>query len=308
MFRHTHHPEFFPALEFFISVVDNGGFSAAALILNISKSAVSKRVSRLEDILGMSLLNRSTRQIALTDAGQRVYEEGVLLLKHVGSVVAGMSCLERQMQGVLKVAAPLSFGHIHLVNASAEFMRRYPDINVELLLGAAYDNIPLSSVDLAIRLGDLQDMACRSRLLMHSELTLCASPDYIQKNSSPQQPADLAEHNCLLYKGGPTGSFWHFRGPNGPEIIQPKGALVASSAQALELAALKGMGIALLPSYLLVDSIASGELVSILDSYLDFTIDVHAIYSGSVHTAPKVRSFIDFMLEYCADHCVLRRK
>ena len=167
-----------------------------------------------------------------------------------------------------------------------------------MLLGAQYEDLISHGIDVSIRIGELLDSNLIARRILQSKMIVCASPGYLKQHSTPKKPEDLTDYNCLLHQDSPTGNTWLFQGKDGDLSIDITGSFSASTSQTLEAAALAGVGIVMLPGYMMLEEIKQGLLVPLLDEYCKTTINIHALYSSTRHLAPKIRLFIDFLLEW----------
>ena len=195
-------------LESFVEVVSKGSFSQAARQLGISKSYVSKHISRLEDRLGARLLNRTTRQLTLTEAGQLFYDRCVMVLQELAQAERSVNQLQASPRGTLRMSVPVSFGVRFLSPLVATFRERYPELNVEVAFSDRLVNIIDEGFDLAVRIGKLSDSSLHARKLADTRNLLCASPGYIKEHGAPSHPSELRQHNCLRYAYQSTGNTW----------------------------------------------------------------------------------------------------
>lgn len=291
----------FSELEAFVAVVDEESFSEAARRLGVSKSYVSKRISALEERLGAVLLQRTTRQLQLTDVGATFYERCVRVLEELDEAECVVNALQTTPRGTLRVSAPVSFGVRYLSPLVAEFMRTYPDMSVELVCSDRTVNLIEEGFDMAVRIGELEDSTLRARKLAEVSRVVCASPEYIAAAGWPQRPEDLSDHNCLLYsyqRGGPSWSFEPARGGGGTSHVKVSGTLTANHGDVLLDAALRGVGVALLPEFFAREAIARGELIRLLPEWCNQGAGgVWAIYPEQRHLALKVRLFVDLLVE-----------
>ncbi len=285
------------AMEVFAEVVEAEGFSAAARSLGISKSAVSKQIGRLEDRLGVRLLNRTTRRLSLTEAGATFYEASRRVLDEAEAAETAVSNLAEAPHGLLKLNAPMSFGFLHLARAIPEFHARYPQIVVDAVMNDRFVDLIEEGYDLAIRIGGLRDSSLIARRLAPSRALLCASPDYLARRGEPRQPAELAEHDCLIYSNVDQRDLWRFQGPRGPLRVKVKGPFLANNGDALCSAALAGMGIALLPSFIVSPHLLSGRLVPVMCGFPLGEQGIYAVYPHHRNLSVKVRAFVDFLIE-----------
>ncbi len=281
----------------FVKVVDVGGFAAAARKLNISPSMVTTHVQALEERLGVRLLNRSTRRISLTEVGRAYYDRCLQILADVDEAENVAQALQSSPRGTLRLNASVAVPPF-LAPAIAEFTTLYPDVSISMTMTDRMVDLVEEGFDLAIRTFTNPDSSLIVRRIATYRLLVCGSPEYLAKRGTPCQPADLANHNCLVYSYAPNGSEWSFAGSDGPQTIAVAGNMFANSANALRLAAVHGQGLAILPSFLLVDEVKSGALVPVLSDFLQTQHPINAIYPHRHHLSAKVRSFLDLLVEH----------
>lgn len=279
----------------FSQVVESESFSKAAKQLGRSKAAVSKQVSRLEDRLGVRLLNRTTRRLSLTEAGAALHERAMRIAAEVEAAESAVTRLQREPRGTLRVSAPMSFGVLHLAPTLAAFMRRYPQIAVDLSLADRFVDLIDEGFDIAIRIGDLADTSLIARRLAPNHRLVCASPAYLAANVPPRAPADLSRHNCLCYSYLATDDEWRFIGPEGPVAVKVRGNLRANNGDALRAAMLDGLGIGLAPTFIVGDDVKAGRLTVLLAAYRSSETSVYAVWPHSRHLSAKVRVFVDHL-------------
>lgn len=290
------------AMETFAEVVEAEGFSAAARALGISKSAVSKQVSRLEDGLGVRLLNRTTRRLSLTEAGATFYEACRRVLDEAEAAERAVSDLSAAPRGLLKLNAPMSFGFLHLARAIPAFHERYPQITVDAVMNDRFVDLVQEGYDLALRIGDLRDSSLIARRVAPCHAVICASPDYLARRGRPERPEDLGGHDCLLYTNNQQPREWQLLGSGasqgGLQKVKVDGPLLANNGDVLCAAALGGMGIARLPSFIVGRHLRAGRLEAVLPGYPVPEQGIHAVYPHSRNLSVKVRVFVDFLAEY----------
>ncbi|MGD1879937.1 MAG: LysR family transcriptional regulator [Kiloniellaceae bacterium] len=286
------------AMEVFAEVVDAEGFSAAARNLGLSKSAVSKQVGRLEDRLGVRLLNRTTRRLSLTEAGATFYAACRRVLDEAETAERAVANLSEAPRGLLKLNAPMSFGFLHLGHAIPGFRDRYPQITLEAAMNDRFVDLVEEGYDVALRIGDLADSSLLARRLAPCRAVLCASPDYLDRHGRPRRPEDLAGHHCLLYANQANPREWTLRGPAGPRAVKVDGPLVANNGDVLCGAAVGGMGITRLPTFIVGDHLRAGRLEVVLPGFPPPEQGIHAVYPHSRNLSVKVRVFVDFLAEY----------
>ncbi|MGM0559591.1 MAG: LysR family transcriptional regulator [Pseudomonadota bacterium] len=291
--------DFLPSMAVFVNVVESGSFSAAARNLNLSKSAVSKTISRLEEGLGTRLLNRTTRKLSLTEAGRSYYEGCRRMLNEAEAANQAVHRLSDAPRGTLRVNLPMSFGTLQVAPLLPLFLQRFPEIDLD----AAFDDRPVDLVeegyDMAIRIGVLSDSSLIARRLAPNRRVLCAAPSYLEEQGAPQSPEALAAHSCLLYSYQASGDSWRLIGPDGERRIRVSGRLRLNNGEAIRAAAVAGLGIAYLPTFIAGTDLQAGRLVPILPDWMDDGLGaVHAVYPAGRHLSPKVRVFIDFLAEH----------
>ncbi|WP_119271721.1 LysR family transcriptional regulator [Taklimakanibacter deserti] len=283
------------AIRAFVSVAEEGGFSAAAQELGLSKSAASRQIAALEEALGAQLLKRSTRSVRLTDSGYAYLERCRALLADLEEADRAVAALHNEPTGLLKINAPMSFGVSHAAPAVAQFMARYPELQVALILNDRFVDPYDEGFDVTLRIGTLEDSSLAARKLAQIEMGLYASPAYIEKHGRPRGPDDLKSHAALHYGKPSAQSEWALRGVRSSVSIRYR--LCSNNGDALRVAALAGLGIALIPAFLVRDELQKGTLVALLDGFEPKPIDLYAIYPPTRFLAAKVRLFIDFLAE-----------
>lgn len=288
------------AMEIFVKVIKEGSFSAAARSMNMSKSAVSKYVSELEDRLGARLLNRTTRRLSVTDVGRVYFDRCQQILSDVLETETAISAETRRVSGLLRVAAPVTFSVKHLGAPLADFLSRHPDIEIDLNLNDRRADIVEEGFDVAVRIArQLTDSSLIAAKLATSRSVTCASPSYLDRHGTPDKPGDLVQHNCLRYSNiGPVQE-WYYYDEDGELItVRVSGTISANNGEVLREAALDGQGIFTGPSFLTGDAIKSGRLVPILRPYAYKEFGIFAVYPHNRHLSAKVRSFVDFLKTY----------
>ena len=286
-------------MQAFVATADAGSFSAAARQLGLSPTMVTKHVQFLEDRLGVRLLNRSTRRLALTEAGSAYRERCHQLLGEVEEAEASVSADRLEPRGVLRINTSIAFGIRHIAPILAEYVRRHPRVTIDLGLNNRFVDLLEEGWDIAVRIGQLADSALLARRLGPSRMALCAAPSYLAERGTPRFVADLASHNCLLYSPAATGvtNPWLFQGPYGETAVAVAGNLRASDAAALHVAALAGQGIIFEPTFIVGDDIAAGRLLSIPLDHAPLELPIHAVWGPGRRLSAKVRSFVDYLAE-----------
>ncbi|PVZ71635.1 LysR family transcriptional regulator [Pelagibaculum spongiae] len=285
------------ALAIFVSVVENNGFAAAARNLGVSKSSISKRVTQLEAHLGARLLNRSTRKLSLTEAGECYFAKAVNALAAAQEAEDSVSELQGKPKGCLKITTPMSFGRLYIAPLIAQFLQLYPDIEIDMVMEDSVADLVGGGYDLAIRGGVLPDSSLIARKIAPCHNMLLASADYLNKFGMPKTPADLYQHNCLHYVYFSGAREWTLIGESGPVKVQPTGNYQVNNSEALMTAILGGVGIGRLTTFTASEQIRSGELVRVLPEYSLPQQTMYAVLPERKHLPAKVRVFIDFILD-----------
>ncbi|MFO1072708.1 MAG: LysR family transcriptional regulator [Geminicoccaceae bacterium] len=283
----------------FVQVVEDGGFTAAARSLRVSPSAVSKLVARLEDRLGVRLLQRTTRRLSLTAEGRLFYERCRELLDEIAAAEELVSGSRLRPRGILRVGVSHGFGMRCLVPLVPLFAERYPEIVLELAFADRRVDLVAEGLDLAIRLGSVQDESLVARRLGEHGRIVCAAPAYLARHGTPRLPEDLLAHNCILFDQPEHLNQWPFRRPDGSiERVRVRGMARSDSGDALYQLLLNGFGIAWAADFLARDDLAAGRLVPLLEPFrVDLRTAVHAVYPQRRHLPAKVRTLIDFLVE-----------
>lgn len=284
-------------LRAFVKVVELGSFSEAGRALRLSRSAVSKYVGELEDELGVQLLHRTTRHVSPTENGQAYFERVLGILGDLDAADQAVTHLQATPRGLLRVNAPMSFGTLQLGPAIADFMALYPELRIQLALSDESVDPIQDGLDVTLRIAELESSSLIARRIMPIPRVVCAAPDYFQQRGAPLHPTDLRDHACLTYGYLSTGNQWKLTGDDGEHWIAPSWTLCVNNAEVLRDAALKGRGIALLPTFVAVEALRSGALRTCLDTYHAPPLALYAIYPPTRHLAVKVRLFIDFLVE-----------
>ncbi len=291
-------------MEAFVRVVDLGGFTDAARKMGLSKSAVSKHVASLEERLGARLLNRTTRRVSPTEIGLAYYDRAIRVLAEAEEADAMVSSMQDDPRGELRISAPFSFGIRALAPAVSDFLARYPEIAVHMVLDDRRVELVAEGFDLAIRIGDLPDSSLRARKLADANLHIVASAAYLAQHGEPRSVHDLADHNLLHYSNLSSGNYWRLPGPGGQERqVRAVGRLTVNNGDALRQAAVDGLGIAMLPDFIVADLIETGALTEILAEFRRPPMGIYAVYPDGRYPQPKLRAFIDHMVEALKASC-----
>lgn len=282
----------FGDLDVFARVVTSRSMSAAARELNLSPAVISKRIRRLEERLGVRLIQRTTRQLALTQAGQGFYERVVAILGSLEEAEAFVASGAAQARGLLRVSAPTSFGRLHIAPHLKRFLDAQPLVTVDLTLSDAFVDIVGEGIDLAVRIAELQDSSLVARRLAPNHRLLCATPDYLARCGTPQALDDLAHHTLIAHNADQ----WRLEGPGGPVAVRLGGPLRTNSSEVVREALLSGLGIALRSTWDVGPELKSGRLQQVLPGYSGGKrVAIHAVYPSRRHLEQKVRVFVEFL-------------
>jgi DNA-binding transcriptional LysR family regulator len=281
----------------FARVAEAKSFSEAARRLGLSKSMVSKEVARLERSLGARLVNRTTRKLSLTEAGVAFYAHCAKVVREAEEAELTVGRLHGEPRGVLKVTAPVAFGTLHVAPALPAFLARYPDVAIDLAIGDRMVDLAEEGYDLAVRIARDLPGSVVARRLAPINRVVCATPAYFARHGVPATPAQLADHNCLVYTHADRGSLWRFQAAGRDVVVPVRGNLTLNDDEALWQAALGGLGVALLPTFIVGKDLQAGRLRAVLARYVPSQRDLHAVYLPNRHLPAKARVFIDFLLE-----------
>lgn len=283
-------------MEIFTRVVEAKSFSGAARRMNISKSVVSKHVTEIERSLGVRLLNRTTRAISLTEVGAAFYERCSRIVAAAEEAEAIATRLQSVPRGTLKVNVPVAFGVLHIVPALPDLLSAYPDLRIEMTLSDRTVNLAEEGYDAAVLIEKKLAATLVARKLAPNLRRICATPDYLRRHGVPNSPRELANHNCIVYAPLGTEKEWCLIGQEGTVWIEVDGNLRLNNENAIRYAALSGLGMALLPSYIVGPDLQSGALRAVLPDYTASETAIYAVYLSNRHLSAKVRCFVDFLV------------
>ena len=290
----------------FAAVADARSFTQAARRLGVSGAQVSKLVARLEDRLGARLLNRTTRDVSLTDTGRAYLERARDLLAEFDALESSVREQDGP-RGLLRVSAPVAFGAKQLDPAVLDFAEAYPDVSLEVLYTDRFVNLVDEGFDVGVRVGRLADSSLIARRLAPVQMILCASPAYLQRHGAPETPAELAGHEAIIDLNVQEPEVWTFGQGGQCTEIRVRGRLRFASGEACLAAAERGLGVARTPDFVAAERLRAGVLTPLLCGYEPETIRIHAVYPQGRHLAPKVRAFVDFLASRFAGEPEWRR-
>ena len=287
-------------LQTFLDVVRRGSFAAVARDRNVDPSAVSRAIANLENELGVRLFQRTTRRLSLTEAGTVFHRRTEPLMEDISGAISAAREISNQPIGTLRITASVSFGLACIVPHLPSFEAQYRDLAVDLVLTDLVLDLVRERIDVAIRLGKMADSTLIAHRLMSTHYTVCASPDYLERNERIQHPQELGEHKCLCFPLEGFRSRWLFRDQTGTvETVTVQGQIVISNAIALLNCTLSGMGISLLPNWLIRDDLATGKLIDVFPNHAvtatDFETAAWFVYPSRRYLPLNVKVFTDFL-------------
>jgi len=282
----------------FVQVVASGSFTAAAERLDLSKSVVSKYVTRLEGHLGARLLNRTTRRLSLTEVGRVFYERSRRGLEDIEDATQAVSLLQGEPRGTLRVNVPMSFGILHVAPAVPEFQRMYPDLIVDMNLDDRKVDVIEEGFDVSVRISDLPDSSLVAKKIAPCKHAIVATPAYLAKHGTPRLPDDLRDHKIISYRHQESALEWHFKTPDQkPLSVTVSGSVTMNNSLAIREAVLENVGITRTPTFVVGKDIQEGRLVPLLTKYECLQVQIYVVYPHRKYLSPKVRAFIDFLAD-----------
>jgi DNA-binding transcriptional LysR family regulator len=284
-------------MKVFEKVAKHNSFSAAADNMGLSKAMVSKHIASLENSLDVLLLNRTTRRLSLTESGAAYLERVKNILSDIEETELAVSTLSSEPRGTLKLTAPTSFGAFHLARAIGGYKQIYPEVKIEMVLTERFHDLVEDGIDLAIRVGHLEDSSLIARRLASARMVVCGSPGYLKKHGIPKTPEDLADHECLIYSIRTPVNEWSFQKDNKQFNIRVSGDIRSNIGDALRVAAMQDSGLIQLPTYMTGLDIKAGRLQVVLEDYEPPESPINALYLHRKHLSAKVRTFVDYLYD-----------
>lgn len=281
----------FRELTAFVTVVETGGFSAAARRLGDSQSAISKSINALEKRLGATLLSRSTRSVTLTDQGRQYYERTRPLLEEIEEADGELASSSGDVRGLVRIAAPSTFGRLHIVPLIPKLLELHPNITLDVRLSDAVRDLIDDGVDLAIRVSPVRDPDSVVKRVATTKLVCVGARHYLRRHGTPAVPTDLAQHNCLIY-GDMTE--WPFQGPDGSFTVQVQGNLYSNSVETILAGVRAGVGIGMFNRASLVGDLQHPDIVTVLDEFVSSSRDISLIWPRRRFIPARVRTVTDF--------------
>jgi len=289
-------------MRVFAAVVDAGSFARAADKLDLSRGMTSRYVAQIESHLGVRLLNRTTRRQSLTEAGQDYYQRATQVLAMVEEAEQSAAQGSAEPRGTLRVNAPVAFGTRHLGPAIGAWLRRHPQVKADLTLNDRVVDLVEEGFDVAVRIARRIDPGLVARPITRARLVVCAAPAYLKEHGTPKSPADLARHNCLTYAYGWNQNEWRFTRRGRDQVVKVSGNVHGNNGDILCSAAAAGLGVIVQPTFLVYELLREKKLARVLEGWEADDATIHAVYPSRQFLTPKVRSFIDFLLERFGSH------
>jgi DNA-binding transcriptional LysR family regulator len=285
-------------MKAFTVVVETGGFSSAARKTRQSKNLLSKYVAQLETSLNTRLLNRTTRHVSTTPAGQAYYEGCKPLLSEFEDLQSSLLDTHSQPKGQLRITAPMSFSELHLMPVIADLSKSYPELEIDLLLSDRMIDIVDLGIDVALRIGNLTDSSLVARKITQTNTKLCCSPNYLKQFGTPQTPHDLIQHQCIFDTNITEKKQWQYTQNNLIHTLKLNGSVSVNNVLAVKELILQDMGIGLCPDFVIGDDLINNDIVTILDNYDFYNMSLYAVYPHRRHLSGKVRMFIDALISH----------
>lgn len=289
------------AMAVFVRVVESGSFSAVARELNMSQPTVSKHIAALEARLGGLLFTRSTRQLSLTDEGERYLRFSRDILASVDVAEQSFKSGRERIKGPLRIASSVSFGRLHIASRLSGFLLRYPEVTVDLQLSDSNVDLVAQGIDIAIRIGELRDSNLLAREIGITRRQLYAAPDYLQRCGVPTTPGQLVNHNCLVFSLLDHADTWRLQHAGRWSSTPVKGSARSNSSEAIRQMVLDGLGISLSPTWLFKDALAAGRVVRVLPDYTPADLPIHAVMAADRRQSARVKAFSDYLRETFAE-------
>ena len=285
-------------MKVFVSVARAGSFVGGSKEMSISRAMATKHIGQLESYLGARLFNRTTRSLSLTDVGSDYLQRCRTVLAEIEEMEGAVTQLHTEPKGKIKISAPNVIGSLYVAPAIAEFLNLHKDLSVNLLLQSSYGDLVDEGIDIAITFGSLKDTSLIAKKMASSPLLVCGSSAYFAVNGIPLVPEELAQHSCLVNTAIPPRNKWLFKGQEGKKEVLVTGRMQANAADPIRIAAKKGLGLVMLPEYIVARDIEKGHLRVVLQDYACAPVMIHAVYPHRKYVSAKVRTFLVFLEEW----------
>ncbi|WP_373048758.1 LysR family transcriptional regulator [Vulgatibacter sp.] len=288
------------SMVLFAHVVRSRSFTEAARREGVTKSSVSRRIAQLEETLGVKLLRRTTRKLDLTEEGMHFYEHCALVLDQVDAAAESVVGASEELKGPIRISAPVTLSQLHLGRAIAGFLIEHPAIEVHLTADDRLVDVVEGGFDVVVRIGRLAASSLVARRLAADRLVVCGAPSYFERNGVPETPGDLLHHNCLHYANVPLSGEWRFRGESGPEVVPVRGTLTSSDGTVLREAAIAGLGLVVVPRFMVAAELEAGSLVQVLSRWRRGAIGVFAVTAPGRQLPQRTRALLEALARHFA--------
>lgn len=288
------------AMAIFVRVIERGSFSAVARELQTTQPTISKVLRALENELGGKLISRSTRQLSLTDEGQRYYSHCRHILAAVDAAEHSFQTGKENVAGPLRIGSSVSFGRLHIASRLAGFLEQYPQVHVDLQLDDQLQDLVSEGLDVTLRIGELRDSGLIARQIGTTHRVTLASPAYLARHPLPQSPQDLTQHNCLLFNLLSSQNQWIYEKDHTRHVVRIGGNAQSNNSEAIREMVLSGLGIALSPLWLFHDDLKAGRVVALLQDYTPLALPIHAVSAPNRRQSARVKAFVDYLADALA--------
>lgn len=285
------------AFHAFSRVAESGSFSAVAREMGTTQPAISRQIAALEDHLGARLLHRSTRALALTEDGKDLLAHTARVLEAVEEAQAAVGRRRTSPAGLVRIGSSVGFGRLFIAPRIRALLERHPELSIDLALSDGIQDLIGEGLDLAVRIGEVDDTALIARRIGSTDRLVIASADYLDRHGEPTHPAELADHACLIFNRIASPLDWHFTGPGGPLTVHVSGRFQSNNGEAMREAVLAGMGIGFLPAWVFRGELVSGEARAILRDWQSPRTPINAVYPSRRYLAPRTRAVLDFLVD-----------
>lgn len=285
----------FHELNAFIAVADAGGFSAAARRCGETQPTISKAVAALEKRLGVALFHRSTRSVTLTDQGQRYYDRAKPLLEEMDEAETELTNSSAAISGTVRISVAATFGRLHVLPLIPKLLSLYPGLHIDLILSDFVRDMVEDRVDLAIRVGRVDELDAVAKFVVETPLVCVGSRRYFEQHGTPKIPTDLLNHNCLVYSGVEKAANWPFIGPDGPFSVAVQGSLSSNSVETIRMGVLAGVGIGFFTKVSLAGEFAQSDVITVLDDFVQGVRDISLVWPKRRFVPERVRRVTDFL-------------
>ena len=285
----------------FVSSVKHSSYTKAAKHLGLSRSAIGKSIVRLEQQMDARLLNRTTRSLSLTDEGRILFDYCEQIIENLEEIDQVMATRRAHPIGTLKITAPHSLGHQYILPVLHDFLKRWPELKADIAFTDRFVDIIEEGFDIGIRIGEPEDSRLLTRTIGWQSMQTCASPQYLQLHGSPQTPQELFKHNTIFFNGSANRRNWKFQTNDGLYVFEGPEKMKVDSSDAILASAISGFGIIQLPTYLTKKEVDNCQLIPLLEEYTVNDEPIRIIYPSKKHLSPRIRMFIDFLIEQWTD-------